>query len=85
MPLPDIRLNNIGSDGSGVSAAELTREIIKPLLASVVKAVTENATKLGLDLKNLGADSLNQIKDAGKGTLQDLEKTTKDVKDLFKK
>lgn len=72
LPLGDIRLSNIGSDGSGVSAAGLTRELIEPLLTAAIKAVAES---------NLG----KEIKDLGKGALDDVNKATKGIKDLFKK
>lgn len=72
--LPSIHLQNIGSEGSGVTAAQLTHELIKPLLAAATKAVTEAASHLG-----------KEVKDLEKGALQELNKTTKGVKDLFNK
>src|SRR5262249_6522002 len=37
LPLGDIHLRNIGSDGTGVNAAELTRDLIEPLLTAAIK------------------------------------------------
>ena len=72
LPLGDIHLRNIGSDGSGVNVAELTRELMEPLLTAAIKAVAES---------NLG----KEIKNIGKGALDDVNKATKGIKELFKK
>ena len=74
VPLADMRLQNIGTDGSGVTAAQLSRDILKPLLASITKAAAEAATNVG-----------GQLKDVTKGTTDQLNKTTEGVKSLFKK
>src|SRR5687768_3077376 len=74
VPLADLRLQNIGTDGSGVTAAQLSRDILKPLLASITKAAAEAATNVG-----------GQLKDVTKGTTQQLDKTTEGIKSLFKK
>jgi hypothetical protein len=73
VPLADIRLQNVGTDGQGVTAAELTRDILKPVLASVMKAAAESATGITQHVKDLG-------KDAGQ-----LDKAATGLKDLFKK
>jgi uncharacterized protein involved in outer membrane biogenesis len=72
VPLANLRLQNIGTDGSGVTAAQLSRDILKPLLASVTKAAAEAAGNVG-----------GQLKDVTKGI--QLDNTTKGIKDLFKK
>lgn len=72
VPLPELRLQNIGTAGHGVSAAELSRQILKPLLASITKAASEA-------VKNAGQDIL------GKETTEQINKASKGVKDLFKK
>jgi hypothetical protein len=72
VPLADIRLQNIGTDGSGVTAAELTRDVLKPLLASVMKAAAESATGVTQGIKDLSRESLtNQLDKAAIG-LKDL-------------
>jgi hypothetical protein len=76
--LPSLHLQNIGTDSGGVTAAELSRQVIKPLLASVMKAVTENASALGGQLKDIG-------KDIAKDPNGQIEKATKGLKGLFKK
>lgn len=74
LPLADLRLQNIGTDGTGVTAAQLGRDILKPLLASVTKAAGEAATNVG-----------GQLKDAAKGSTEQIDKAAKGIKDLFKK
>jgi uncharacterized protein involved in outer membrane biogenesis len=72
VPLADIRLQNIGTDGSGVTAAELTRDILKPLLASVMKAAAESATGLTRGVKDLGQGALTNQLDKAAGGLKGL-------------
>jgi hypothetical protein len=73
IPLADIRLQNVGTDNKAVTAAELSREILVPLLASVTKAAAEAATGV-----------TQQIRDFTKGTNQ-LDKAATGLKDLLKK
>ncbi len=47
VPLPPIHLTDIGSENNGVTAAQLCKEILKPLIASAVKAGAEAITGLG--------------------------------------
>ena len=74
VPLGDLRLQNIGTDGEGVTVAQLSRDILKPLLANITKAAAEAATNVG-----------GQLKDATKGTTEQLDKATRGIKDIFKK
>jgi uncharacterized protein involved in outer membrane biogenesis len=64
LPLPEIRLQNIGSDGSGVSASELATQILTPLLQSAVTEGVNALAKQGLRelQKNGGAQIENAIK-----------------------
>ncbi len=70
-PLPPLTIENIGTTGNGVTAGELTGEVLKQVLSSVTKAVPENVTK--------GAGA---IKDAAGGAV---EKAGEGLKNLFKK
>ncbi len=74
LALPELHLQNIGTRENGVTAAELTKQILKPLLASVTKAVGENLANLGK-----GAEEI------GKGAAGEVDKATKGLKGLFKK
>ena len=73
VPLPEIHLTNIGG-GGGVSAAELTKQVMKEILAGVTKAASGALADLGKGVKDLGKEGTQQ-----------LEKATKGVTDLFKK
>jgi hypothetical protein len=74
VPLPDLHMQNIGTADKGVTAAELCKQIMKQLLASVTKAVGEALSGIG-----------KGVKDVGKQGTEQLEKTTQGIKDLFKK
>ncbi|MBI2927160.1 MAG: hypothetical protein HYY24_15800 [Verrucomicrobia bacterium] len=73
VPLPEIHLTNIGV-GGGVTAAELTKQVMKEMLAGVTKAVSGALGDIGKGVKDLGKEGTQQ-----------LEKATKGVTDLFKK
>jgi len=65
IPLPEIRLQNIGSDGSGVSASQLATQILTPLLQSAVTEGVNALAKQGLRelQKNGGAQIENAVKE----------------------
>jgi uncharacterized protein involved in outer membrane biogenesis len=73
--IPDIHLSNLGQGPQGITAAELTKQVLEIVTADVVKNAVSKVTDLGkgaLDsATKTGADSLN--------------KTTKGLGDLFKK
>ena len=71
IPLPPIHLTNIGSENMGVTAAQLCKEILKPVITSAYKAAIEAVTKAGGDLKDL--------------TPEDAAKAVESLKGLFKK
>lgn len=99
LSLPDLHLQNIGTGDGGVPAAELARQIMKPLLLSVTKAVTEGLANLSKEAKELADDakeagqaatkqvekSLKGVKEIGKDATQQIDKASKGIKDLFKK
>ena len=71
IPLPPITIENIGTSGNGVTAGELTSEVLKQVLAAVTRAVAENLTKGG-----------GMFKDGAGGAV---EKAGEGLKNLFKK
>ncbi len=71
IPLPPIHLQNIGSENSGVTAAQLCKQILKPMIASAMDAAVKAIAKSGTDLKNLNSE--------------DAKKTIDGLKGLFKK
>jgi hypothetical protein len=60
LPIPDIHLTNIGTAEGGVSAAELSRQVLQPVLVSATKAAAESATGLAKDIKNIGTNGVNK-------------------------
>jgi hypothetical protein len=74
LPLPELHLENIGSRENGVTAAELSRQIMKPLLASISKAVAEKLPNLTKGVQGMGKNAAGQ---AGKAV--------EELKGLFKK
>ena len=71
VPLPAEHLENIGTAENGVSAAELSKQILKPILVNATKVASEALTGLTKDLKGLGT---NQVGNAAKGFLNNLIK-----------
>ena len=61
--LPEIRLQNIGTPEKGVTAGELSTEIMKNVVASATKVGKEALLNAG----NLGKDTLDKATDAAKG------------------
>ncbi len=51
--LPDLRLQNIGSGDHGVTAAELVKQILKPVLASVLKQVAGDMMGMSKDIPEI--------------------------------
>ena len=60
LPIPDITLRNIGSDGSGVSASDLARQILVPIINGAVKEGVNTLAKQGIQ----------QLQKQGVGKLQ---------------
>ena len=78
-PLPSLHLQNIGEAEHGVTAEQLTMQIVKPIISSVITAATEQVGKLGGNLKDaIGKNGLNSISN-GVGN------AAKGITDLFKK
>lgn len=61
VPLSDIALNNVGSDGSGISAAELSVQIMVPLLTNALKEGITFIAKQGIQtIQQEGVDQINK-------------------------
>ena len=62
LPLPEIRLRNIGTGGNGVSAREIATQIITPLLISAAKEGISALGKEGIkQLQGQGLKELNKV------------------------
>lgn len=71
VPIPDIHLQNVGTAEGGVSAAELSRQILQPILVSATKAAAESASGL---LKNVNGLGTNDVGKAAGGLLNNFLK-----------
>lgn len=60
IPLPPIHLTNIGSEGEGVTAAQLCKEILQPIITAAIKSGVE-------------AVGSGKIEDFGKGAAEGLK------------
>ena len=47
VPLPEIRLTNLGQSADGITAAELSRKVMSEIVAATTKAVAGNASDVG--------------------------------------
>jgi uncharacterized protein involved in outer membrane biogenesis len=82
LPLPEIRLSNLGQGPEGITPAELTEKAMSAILAGTVKAVAEGGAALakqGLD--GVTSASTNVVNKAGAEGTKALQK----VGDMFKK
>jgi hypothetical protein len=70
VPIPNIHLQNIGTGQGGVSAAELCRQLLDPLVIAAVKSAGDELTKAGLD--NLSKQGVNDLKKSAQGALDNL-------------
>ena len=61
VPLSDISLQNVGGDGSGISAEDLTVQIIVPLLTNALREGITFVAKEGINtIQREGIDQINQ-------------------------
>ena len=77
-PLPQIHLSNLGTGPDGITAAELTKVVMKEILAVAEK----EGIKVGEDLLKGGQYFGSQ---AGTNTVNTIKDATKGIGDLFKK
>ena len=72
LPLPDIRLTDLGKGNDGITAAELTRRVLDAITTATIKAVAGAATDMGKNVeggqgvgKSLGSGMSNVTKGLG--------------------
>jgi uncharacterized protein involved in outer membrane biogenesis len=83
LPLPEIRLANLGQGPEGVTPAELTALALKAVVDATMKVVAERGA--GFAKEALGGLSTNATKNLGDQGAKALEKAGGAVGDLFKK
>jgi hypothetical protein len=82
LPLPEIRLSNLGQGPDGITAAELAEKVLSAVTAGTVKAVAEGGAALAKDtLKAATGAGTNVLNKAGSEGTKALQK----VGDMFKK
>ncbi|HEX7861072.1 MAG TPA: hypothetical protein VF773_12135 [Verrucomicrobiae bacterium] len=81
LPLPEIRLANLGQGPEGITAAELSAKAFGEIVEASAKAVAANAMKLGGNAtdaaKNLGTDLQDRAKKTTSGLTDLLKKSSK--------
>ena len=71
LPLPDIRLHDLGKGPDGITAADLTKTILSEVISGTLKAVESAGVSVG--------------KDAGKAVGAGVNKITTGLGGMFKK
>jgi len=62
LPLGDIRLDNLGSNGSGISAADVAQQILVPLINSAIREGINILSKQGLQqLEQQGVGGVQKV------------------------
>lgn len=78
VPLPDISFKDLGTGPEGITAAELTRLVLKKVVEEAIPAATAAVS-------DLGKQAVGLTQDLGKSGSQSVEKATKGITDMFKK
>jgi hypothetical protein len=65
LTLPDIHLTDLGKGADGITAAELTQDVLKEVISATVKSVGEAAT----NITNVGGKAINSTVDKIKSGL----------------
>ena len=74
VPLPELKLTNLGQGPEGITGAELGQRVLTLIVEATVKAVSEHAPGVG----GKAGETINNAKDQ-------LKQGSDAVKDLFKK
>jgi uncharacterized protein involved in outer membrane biogenesis len=78
LPLPEIRLSNLGQGADGITPAELTQKALTAIVNATIKAVAEGGAAVAVDAAKTSVDSAKKV-----GT--EATKSLQKVGDLFKK
>ena len=61
LPLPEIRLTDLGKGPDGITPADLTKVVLGEVISGTLKAVAKDATNLGKGAENVGKEGVNKI------------------------
>ena len=78
VPLPEIHLTDLGQGGEGITAAELTKKLLREVLRKAIPAAQKAVADLGKGLTEA-------VKDASKDPGAAVDKAAKSVTDLLQK
>ena len=78
LPIPDIHLSNLGTGPDGITAADLTKQVMNAITAEVIPALTKSVGDFGKEATGL-------LKDAGGKGASGVKDATKSLKSLFGK
>ena len=62
LSLPPIHLINLGKGKDGITAADLTRNVLDAIVTATVKAVSNASVDIGKNVQNLGKEGVKSIK-----------------------
>jgi hypothetical protein len=78
LPIPDIHLQNLGTGPDGITAADLTKQVMNAVVAQVIPALTKSAGEIGKEATGI-------LKDMGGKGASGVTNVTQGLKGLFKK
>ena len=61
LTLPDIELHDLGKGPEGITATDLTRQVLSEVVSGTIKAVGSDATNLGKDAGKIVGEGVNKI------------------------
>ncbi|HZF02142.1 MAG TPA: AsmA family protein [Methylomirabilota bacterium] len=62
LPLPPIHLTNLGKGSNGITATDLTKQVVDEITITTIQALGKYASNLGSGAVNLGSTNVNRIK-----------------------
>jgi hypothetical protein len=74
VPLPEIRLKDLGQGPDGITPAELSKKVLAAILDETVKAVGANALQLKEGGKAIGTGAIDEVKKGAGGLLDSFKK-----------
>jgi uncharacterized protein involved in outer membrane biogenesis len=60
LPLPDVHLTGLGQGSDGITAVDLTRQVLSQVINSTIKAVAQAAGNLGKNAANAGVKQIKK-------------------------